>query len=423
MLTDPLCLPFVGKPVFGKIKVPGSKSITNRALIIAALAQNTSRIQNYLDAEDTQIMLKCLRSLGVEIKKEDNTLIVKGTGGKFLAQQETLYIGNAGTVARFLCPVLSLGQGTYTLDGSQRMRQRPIAELLQAMHKAGCQTKSLTNQSFPLQVTATRFGGGKITLKGNISSQFISAIMLVAPLAAADTFIEVSTEITSLPYIEMTRKMMESFGVRCDWLGPRQLFIPAAQTYQARAYTVEGDASAASYFFAMAAISGGKISVAPIFPKSLQGDLGFLQILKNMGCRVEWNVGEVSLQGAALTGVQVDMSHQNDVVLTLAVVALFARGTTTINNIYNLRLKECDRLSALATQLTKLGAKIKETRDSLQIEGLTKYHSSEVATYDDHRMAMSFSLCSLKIPSIKIQNPFCVQKTYPLYWEDFFSLL
>lgn len=428
MLSESLTIPFTAKPLSGKIKVPGSKSITNRALVMAALATGTSRVRGYLNAEDTSIMIACLVSLGVKVKRQENCLLIEGVAGVFREHKDTLFVANAGTVARFLCPLLTLGKGSYNVDGSSRMRQRPIAELTRAMQLAGGKVQPLGEQSFPLVVEGARFLGGAIKLKGNVSSQFISALMMVAPFAKQDTSITITTEVISLPYIEMTRKMMESFGVRCDWVSASELFIAAHQQYQARDYQVEGDASAASYFFAAAAISKGRVGVYPMIPNSLQGDLGFLQILKNMGCRIEWGVGEVFLQATELTNgeleaVEVDMSQQNDVALTLAVVALFAKGVTKINNIYNLRLKECDRVKALASELAKLGAKVVETKDSLTIEGLQNYHSASIETYQDHRVAMAFSLCGLKISGVQIKNPTCVQKTYPNYWKNFLSLL
>lgn len=428
MISDPLDIPFTDKPLSGKIKVPGSKSITNRALVLSALAKGTSTIKGYLDSEDTNIMMNALRSLGVQIQKQDDCLLVEGISGNFASFEGSIFVGNAGTAARFLCPLLSLGKGSYQIDGSPRMRQRPIAELLRAMESIGGKSKPLhqmtqNQQSFPLVVEATELVGGEIELLGNISSQFISGLMMVAPFAKKDTLIKITTEIISLPYIEMTRKMMEIFGVSCEWVGASQLLIASNQQYQARDYQVEGDASASSYFFAAAAITGSKVCVYPATPNSLQGDIGFLQILKNMGCKLEWGLGEVCVLGADLNAVEVDMSQQNDVALTLAVVALFAKGTTKIKNIYNLRLKECDRINALATELSKLGAKVKEGKDSLTIIGGGVQHGAQIDTYQDHRIAMAFSLCGLKISGIQIKDPLCVQKTYPNYWQDFFSLL
>ena len=423
MIQDTLLLPFCPNPIFGEIKPPGSKSITNRALVLSALAKGKSIIRGYLESEDTNLMIDCLRFIGVKISKKKDCLIIEGRAGNFLPYQKTLFVGNAGTVARFLSPLLALGKGSYILDGSLRMRERPIDELLLAMKKMGIKSKKLTHQSFPLEIQANKISGKEIQLVGNISSQFISALLLVSPFAVEDTYIKITSKITSLYYIEMTRKMMLMFGVRCEWLSDKELFIPAQQIYQAQDYQVEADASAASYFFAMAAISKGSISLLNIPAKSLQGDIGFLQILKSMGCRIKWDVQKIILEGADLMGVEVDMSQQNDVALTLAVLALFASGSTTITNIYNLRLKECDRIHALATELTKIGAKVIETRDSLKIIPTKKYKAVEIDTYQDHRIAMAFSLCSLKIEGMKIKDPLCVQKTYPNYWKNFFSLI
>ena len=422
---DNLPIPVQKTPVQGFAKIPGSKSLTNRALIIAAFSEGKTRIKKpLLKADDTETMIKCLKQLGISIKKQDDQLVVEGKGGKIAACKEKLFFNGAGTVARFLLPFLSLGEGDYFVDGNQITRERPIDELLIALKSFGVKTKKINPPaSFPLKISATGFTGGEIVLDSSISSQFISAVMLTAPLAQKDTYITLNGDTVSLSYIEMTRKIMEHFGVRCEWLKPNQLFIPAKQKYKARDYTVEADASSASYFFAMAAITKGKITLSAFSPKSLQGDLGFLQILKNMGCQVEWGMNEVTLIGKEMHGLEVDMKDLSDVSLTLAVTALFAKGKTCIKGIQNIRFKECDRLKALATELTKLGAKVEETEDSITIYGNGQYHGASIETYNDHRMAMSFSLAGLKIPDLKIENPDCVQKTFPNYWEQFEKVL
>ena len=421
---DNLPIPVQKTPVQGFVKIPGSKSLTNRALIIAALCEGETKIKDYLLAEDTEAMIKCLQQLGVSIEINPRQLIVLGTGGKISPCKDKLFVSGAGTVARFLLPLLSLGEGDYFIDSNQRNRERPIDELLFGLKTLGCRIKK-TNPplSFPLKIKASGFKGGKITLESSISSQFISAIMLTAPLAAEDTYITLKGDTVSLSYIEMTRKVMEHFGVNCEWLTQDQLFIEANQKYISRDYTIEADASSASYFFAMAAITKGQITLAPFSPKSLQGDLGFLQILKNMGCQIKWGINEVTLIGKELHAVEVDMKDLSDVSLTLAVTALFATGKTCIKGIQNIRLKECDRLKALATELTKLGAKVEETKDSIAINGKGQYHGASIKTYNDHRMAMSFSLAGLKIPDLEIEDPACVQKTFPKYWEQFFETL
>ncbi len=418
-------LPTQTNPVHGSVEIPGSKSLTNRALLVAALSDGETKIQRpLLEADDTERMITCLQQLGISIKTQTEQLIVQGKGGKISPCNDELFVNGAGTVARFLLPLLSLGEGDYILTGSQRTKERPIDELLIALGSLGCKIKKMEPPAnFPLEISATGFRGGKITLESSISSQFISAIMLTAPLAIEDTYITLKGDTVSLPYIEMTRKIMEHFGVCCEWLAQNQLFIPANQKYQARDYTVEADASSASYFFAMAAITKGKITLSPFSPKSLQGDLGFLQILKNMGCQVEWGTNEVTLIGKEMHGIEVNMKDLSDVSLTLAVTSLFAKGKTCIKGIQNIRLKECDRLKALATELTRLGARVEETEDSIAIYGNGQYHGANIKTYNDHRMAMSFSLAGLKIPDLEIENPDCVQKTFPSYWEQCEKLL
>ena len=418
---DNLLIPVQKKPICGFVKIPGSKSLTNRVLLIAALCSGNTKIKNYLLAEDTDVMIKCLEQLGISIKTQNKQLVIQGKEGKIAPCKDKLFVSGAGTVARFLLPILSLGEGEYFVDGNARTRERPIDELLLALGNLGCQIKKIKSPaSFPLKIKASGFSGGKITLESSISSQFISAIMLTAPLAVEDTYITLKGDTVSLSYIEMTRKVMEHFGVNCEWLAQNQLFIPANQRYKAKDYIIEADASSASYFFAMAAITKGKITLAPFSPKSLQGDLGFLQILKNMGCQVEWGMNEVTLIGKEMHAVEVDMKDLSDVSLTLAITALFAKGKTYIKGIQNIRFKECDRLKALVTELTKLGAKVEETKDSIAIYGNGQYYGNSIRTYNDHRMAMSFSLAGLKIPYLEIEDPDCV--TFP-NWEQFFKIV
>lgn len=422
-ITDPLPIPTVSKPIQGSIKLPGSKSLTNRALILAALATGKSTIKNHLIAEDTQVMLASLQQLGIKIENNKDSIEVHGQGGKFLASSKPIFVAGSGTSARFLTPLLNLGIGDYIIDGNQRIRQRPIGELIAALKQINCQITPLKSQdSLPLKIKAQGFLGGNIKLDSSISSQFISGLMLIAPLAKKNTTITLQNKIVSLPYIEMTKKIMESFGVYCEWQSENQLFIPAKQKYKPQNYLVEGDVSAASYFAAMAAITLGKITMSPIFSRSSQGDLGFLQILKEMGCQVEWDKHSLTVIGKKMTGTKVNMRQMSDVALTLAVTALFAKGKTTIEDIYNLRVKESDRIEALATELTKLGADVTQTKDSITISSCAKYQGATIETYHDHRIAMSFALCGLKIDAILIKNPTCVDKTFPNYWSEFFKL-
>ena len=422
-LADPLPIPISTNPIKGSLKLPGSKSITNRALIIAALAKGKSKIKNPLLAEDTQVMLKNLNLLGISIEVKKDYFLVQGKAGKIAPCSETLLVEGAGTAARFLIPLLTLGEKEYLLDGNARMRQRPIKELVQAMQSIGCPIKNnSTKNSFPLKVISKGFSGGEIEIDGSTSSQFISALMLTAPYAKKDTKITIKNGIVSFPYIEMTRKMMETFGAICQWTDNNQLFIPSGQCYQASEYFIEGDASTASYFLAMAAITQGEITLSPLFPRSLQGDLGFLQILKQMGCEIKWGNQEVTLKGKKLQSTQTNLNQMSDLTPTLAVTALFAEGSSELFDIYNLRFKESDRLTAIATELTKLGVKIKKTQSSITISSLKNYKGAIIDTYQDHRMAMAFSLCGLKIKDIFIKDPSCVAKTFPDYWKHFFKL-
>lgn len=421
--TQSLEIPCSGA-INGKIRIPGSKSISNRAILIASLASGTCQLEGMLESDDTYYMIEVWKKLGVQVEKEGERLIVKGCDGKPGAFDGELYIENAGTAARFLTAALTLGEGTYTLTGNARMKQRPIRDLIDALEPLGCEIKDLDGTGCPpVAIKADGLPGGIVRIPGDKSSQYVSAIMLAAPYAKTETIIEIQGHLVSRTYVEMTRAMMEDFGVQCEWVDEQTLRIPPNQSYQSGEYSIEGDASSASYFLAMAAVTEGTIQIDGIAKDTTQGDFGLVEILEKMGCEVTWGENSVTLRGRPLKGIEVDMNTMSDVAPTLAVVALFAEGKTVINNVGNMRIKECDRIEALVTELSKLGAKVEEREDGLTVYGNGDFHGAEMATYDDHRMAMCLALAGLKIPGVKILDPGCVSKTFPDFFDRFLPMI
>ncbi len=408
----------------GEIRVPGSKSISNRAILIAALAKGTTVLDGVLDSKDTYYMIETWKKLGIHITRNQATLTIKGASGNLKECIEPIYVENAGTAARFLTAALNLGQGTYLLTGNKRMQERPILDLIRALSALGCDLDDIDGTGCPpVKIKAGGIEGGKVVIPGDKSSQYISAIMLSAPYASKNTQIQITGHLVSETYVEMTRAVMSHFGVHCDWMGNNTMQIKRNQCYKGRDYSIEGDASSASYFFGMAAITGGKVIVKGISQDSTQGDLGLLGILEKMGCKVNWQKDQVTLIGGPLKAVEVDMNSMSDVAPTLAIIALFADGITKITNIQNMRIKECDRIDAVTKELKKVGANVSQWEDGLAIEGFSYSNGAMLETYDDHRMAMSFSLLGLKIPDIRILNPDCVAKTFPDYFERFLTLV
>jgi 3-phosphoshikimate 1-carboxyvinyltransferase len=418
--------------VDGRVKIPGSKSITNRALLIAALATGKSQIFNPLRAEDTRLMVASLRHLGVKIlwREEEGLLEVEGSGGNLRvpAGDRQIEVGNAGTVARFLLPLLCLaaGEGASVVRGCQRMEERPIGALVAALRSLGAQLESVGKtgaRGFPLRVQAgTGLAGGRVKVGAEVSSQFVSALLLSAPYGREDLTLCLEGTVVSASYIALTRQMMANFGVRSEEEAPGVLRVAAPQVYRARRYRVAGDASSASYFFALAAIAGGTMLVEGLVRESEQGDLGLVALLAEMGCGVQWEDDAVRISGASLLrGVDASMRTMSDVALTLAVVALFAEGITKIREVEHMRFKECDRLAAFACEVRKLGAQVEVTDDGLRIHGGQPLRGAQVATYNDHRMAMALSLIALRVPGMVIENPRCVEKTYPGFFADFFA--
>jgi 3-phosphoshikimate 1-carboxyvinyltransferase len=402
-----------------RARVPGSKSISNRALICAALAHGESVIHRASDSDDTALMTNGLNQLGVLVRKKDETLVVSGTGGRLFAPKFPVPVGNAGTTLRFLTSVAALADGNTVFESDTRMAERPIDDLLDALRQLGIQTQTFGTR---YTVHGEGFRGGAAKLKSDKSSQFLSSLLMVAPYAAEDVQIEVDGKLSSIPYVDVTIDVMEKFGAHVQYFDRKWFMVKSGQRYNPTTFTVEPDASGASYFFAAAAITGGEVMIEGLKRESLQGDLKFLEVLERMGCDVTEEESGVRIQSSGkLKGVDVDMNAMPDVVPTLAVTALFANGPTRIHNVAHLRYKESDRLTALATELRKLGASITLMEDGLEIVP-TLLRGVQLDTYDDHRLVMSFALAGLKVPGVKIENPECVKKSFPTFWREFEKL-
>ncbi|GAA5497140.1 3-phosphoshikimate 1-carboxyvinyltransferase [Rubritalea halochordaticola] len=415
------------KKIEGEIHLPGSKSLSNRALLLAALAEGKTEITNLLDSDDVRYMLGALKQLGVdyELSEDGTRCVVTGKGGPLTdAGSYELYLGNAGTAMRPLSAALCLGRGEFTLTGEPRMEERPIDALVDAMRQGGCQIDYLKSEGYPpLKITADGFAGGKISIDGSISSQFLTAVLMSAPLAKADTEIEIVGELVSKPYIDITIHTMAQFGVTVENDNYERFLVKSGQTYQAPgSFLVEGDASSASYFLAAAAIKGGRVKVTGIGKKSIQGDVRFADVLEDMGAKVEWGDDYVAVESGKLTAVDQDMNHIPDAAMTIATTALFAEGTTAIRNIYNWRVKETDRLFAMATELRKVGAEVVEGEDFIEVTPPAELKHAAIDTYNDHRIAMCFSLLALDPVSVTINDPGCTAKTFPDYFEKLESV-
>jgi 3-phosphoshikimate 1-carboxyvinyltransferase len=408
--------------VEGEVNLPGSKSLSNRALLLASLAKGTTKITNLLESDDTRHMLGALKQLGIVYELSDNKTecTIVGHGGALScdAPQE-LFLGNAGTAMRPLCAALCLGKGSYVLTGEPRMKERPIGHLVDALRQAGATITYLENDGYPpLTIEANGLKGGEVEIDGAISSQFLTALLMAAPLAKEDMTITILGELVSKPYIDITLDMMKTFGVEVINDDYKQFYIHGGQHYRAvDTFMVEGDASSASYFLAAAAIKGGTVKVTGIGKKSIQGDVAFAKVLEKMGAKVVWGDDFVAVTRGELHAVDMDFNHIPDAAMTIATTALFAEGTTTLRNIYNWRVKETDRLYAMATELRKVGAEVEEGEDYLTITPPEKLKHAAIDTYDDHRMAMCFSLLALDPVSVTINEPECTAKTFPTYFE------
>jgi 3-phosphoshikimate 1-carboxyvinyltransferase len=416
------------RPPRATVHMPGSKSITNRALVMSALAAKGHAIviRGALYSEDTEIMVQCLRDLGFRVAADWPTASISVASGPdaaaIPAAHAELFVGNSGTTMRFLTAILGLGHGHYRLDGVPRMRERPIGDLLRALRQLGVDARAEHgNECPPVIVEATGMNGGSARIRGDISSQFLSGLLLAAPYARGPVTIEVDGPLVSRPYVDMTVRMLKQWGfevkadenpIRFRVGRPENSSPPSLQEYQ-----VEPDASAASYFWAAAAITGGEVALPGLSDKSIQGDVRFIDLLEEMGCRVERGRDRICVRGGELRGIDADMNEVSDTVMTLAAVACFARGPTTIRGVAHIRHKETDRIAALAAELRRIGAAVDEKPDGLVIRS-GPIHGAAVETYNDHRMAMGLALVGLRVPGIVIKNPACVAKTYPRFFED-----
>lgn len=429
-----------GGPVSGTIRPPGSKSLTNRALLCAAFAPGTSRLSGALRSDDTEVMIKALRKIGLRVEESEGgrSIEITGIDRGSVAQSESpveLFIGNSGTTIRFLTAALSALGGRFRLSGVPRMHQRPIGDLIDALRPIcdGEVSSESPGGCPPVRIDTRGWRDDVIKVAGNVSSQFLSGLMMASPIAGKRIRIEVLGELVSRPYVEMTAAIMRDFGVACRWTSPKEHGQPlsaAAPTFEidsgdgyiSRDYEIEPDASAASYFWAAAAITGGEVTVMGLSDQALQGDVRFVDCLELMGCQVRRATDRITVKGPpVLRGIDVDMNAISDTVQTLSVVAMFAEGPTTVRGVAHNRFKETDRIGDLAKELRKLGGHITETEDGLIIRpGILR--PARIETYDDHRMAMSLALAGLRVPGVQISNPSCTGKTYPDYFADLEAL-
>lgn len=415
------------KHIAGEVHLPGSKSISNRVLLLAALAEGKTQISNLLDSDDVKHMLNALTSLGVKYRLSAcrTQCEVQGLGGLF---QHTaaleLFLGNAGTAMRPLTAALAASNVDVTLVGEPRMYERPIGHLVDALRQWQADIRYLENDGFPpLHIKGKALSGGRISIDGSISSQFLTAVLMVAPLLAGDSEIVIEGELVSKPYIDITLALMSRFGIEVENHNYQRFLVTGNQRYRSPGqWLVEGDASSASYFLAAAAIKGGTIKVTGIGKHAVQGDIHFADALEAMGAHVEWADDHIAVTRNTLQGIDRDYNAIPDAAMTIATTALFAQGPTVIRNIYNWRVKETDRLAAMATELRKVGAEVEEGHDYIKVTPPNKLKHASIATYNDHRMAMCFSLVALSDTAVTIEDPDCTAKTFPSYFDVFKGL-
>ncbi|MGI2176653.1 3-phosphoshikimate 1-carboxyvinyltransferase [Shewanella frigidimarina] len=411
----------------GEINIPGSKSISNRVLLLATLAKGSTTLTNLLDSDDIRYMLASLKQLGIQYTlSEDKTeCVVEGNEGPISSTSaQSLFLGNAGTAMRPLCAALTLGQGEFTLTGEPRMEERPIGDLVDALRQLGADVTYLKNDGFPpLTINATGLNGGDVEIAGDLSSQFLTALLMVAPLTKDSVNIKIKGELVSKPYIDITIALMKQFGVEVINHQYQRFEIKAGQHYVSPGKVlVEGDASSASYFLAAGAIKGGEVKVTGVGRLSIQGDVKFADALAQMGADIEWGDDYIIARKSTLTAIEMDMNHIPDAAMTIATAALFATGTTKLTNIYNWRIKETDRLAAMATELRKVGAIVEEGHDYITITPPAELNTAAIDTYNDHRMAMCFSMMAFADCGITINDPDCTSKTFPDYFALFTQL-
>ncbi len=426
-VPDPLPLEPTG-PVDLELRVPGSKSLTNRALAVAALADGVSELTGALVAEDRSVMADGLRDLGITVQGEGEEVSVHGAGGRIPAREADLDLRLSGTAIRFLAAICALGEGSYRLDGNARMRERPIGDLLGALRALGADAADETGSGCPpVRIEASGLRGGTVRVAGGRSSQYLSALLMVAPAAAGPVRLEVEGELLSKPFADMTIGVMEAFGVAVAREGYAAFEVTPAR-YRPRTYAIEADAMAAGYFWAAAAVTGGRVRTPGVGSASVQGDRRLADVLDAMGCRTTWDADGVEVVGpsaARLQGGTFDLNDMPDQAQTLAVCALFADAPVRIENVWNLRIKETDRLAALARELGRLGATVVEEEDALTVHPLAAGELQvpvTIETYGDHRMAMAFAVAGLRLPGLSLRDPGCVAKTYPGFFEDWSRL-
>ena len=429
----------------GTVRLPGSKSLTNRCLLLAGLASGTSRLSNVLDCDDSRYMIDALGQLGLEVELESPTtrgttpgtpqtgpgaepltVRIRGAGGSFPAKSGEFFLGNAGTATRFLTAALAASDGSYVVDGDERMRQRPIEDLVKALNLLGANARA-TSGCPPVRIHPAPLMGGEINMSGHVSSQFISAVLMASPLARKDVSVRLEGEIISRPYIDLTIQAMRNFGASVHVYdktddGQPVFRVFTDRAYRARDLAIEGDASAATYFYAAAAITGATVRVEGVGRDSIQGDLRCADVLAEMGCRVNKEQDIVTVTGGLLKGVDCDCSDIPDVVPTLAVVGLFARGKTRLRGVPHLRYKESDRIASVASELRKLGARVRELKDGLEVQGslgasTTTLHGAEIDPWGDHRIAMALSVAGLVLPDMVIREPRVVSKSFPGFFQ------
>ncbi|WP_306521383.1 3-phosphoshikimate 1-carboxyvinyltransferase [Rheinheimera sp.] len=411
----------------GTVHLPGSKSISNRVLLLAALAKGETRISNLLHSEDVEHMLNALSKLDVsyQLSESKTECVVQGLGGLFSADKPLeLYLGNAGTAMRPLTAALAASNVDVTLTGEPRMYERPIGHLVDALAQWHCDIEYLGSKDYPpLHIRGKALKAGSVKIDGSVSSQFLTAVLMVAPLLDGDSVIKIEGELVSKPYIDITLALMSRFGVEVHNDNYQRFIVQGKQQYQAPGdFLVEGDASSASYFLAAAAIAGGTVKVTGIGKNAVQGDIHFADALEAMGATVDWGFDYISVTRNQLNGISRDYNAIPDAAMTIATTALFAKGPTLISNVYNWRVKETDRLAAMATELRKVGAVVEEGQDYIRIEPPVEIQHASIATYNDHRMAMCFSMLAFAEAGVTIEDPDCTRKTFPQYFEVFASL-
>jgi 3-phosphoshikimate 1-carboxyvinyltransferase len=407
--------------VEASLTLPGSKSYTHRALVAAALATGESLLTNALKAEDTELTAQALARLGAGIAWQEAGVLIQGTGGRWVPVPEPIYLGNSGTSMRFLTALVALGQGTYVLTGTERLCQRPLGELLTALAQLGVRAASERGDGCPPVIIQGGLTGARASLSGTVSSQYVSALLFIGPLAPDGLDLTVTGELVSRPYVDLTLEVMGGFGISYYREGYRFFQVPGGQAYLPQDYEIEADASSASYFWAAAAITGGRVTIANLSLESSQGDAAFPLVLERMGCRVKSSPAGLTVAGGPLRGVAVDLAAMPDLVPTLAVVAAFAQGDTVITGVAHLRHKESDRLAAVAAELGKMGIAVRETAEGLVISG-GQPRGAAIDTYQDHRLAMSFAVAGLKATGTVIRNPAVVAKSFPDFWDYFDKL-